>query len=132
MECKIVRVLCKLRLGNNVERISHGSFKALYQHLTGRTSNMKLGIVTKAKLSLSLSNHTMNMRSGGVDLKASPFLTLALKEMWSASCPSLFNGTHCKRGWAGPTASLDVMEKRNIFCPCWEPNPNSSVVQHLS
>jgi hypothetical protein len=41
-------------------------FKVLYQHLTGGTSNVKLVIVIKVKLSLGLINHAM--RSGGVEI----------------------------------------------------------------
>jgi hypothetical protein len=48
-------------------------FKALFQHLTGGTSNVNLGIAIKAKLSQGLINHAL--RSGDI---ASPFLTLAL------------------------------------------------------
>jgi hypothetical protein len=38
-------------------------------------------------------------------------------------------GTHCIRGWMGPSASLDATEKRKICYPCRESNPICSVVQ---
>jgi hypothetical protein len=31
--------------------------------------------------------------------------------------------THWVGGWVGPSASLDLVEKRNIFCPCRESKP---------
>jgi hypothetical protein len=46
--------------------MSRDPFKKLYQHLTEGTSNVKLGIAIKAKLSLGLINHAM--RIGGVEI----------------------------------------------------------------
>jgi hypothetical protein len=37
-------------------------------------------------------------------------------------------GTHWTEGWVGPRAGLDTM-KNKISCPCWESNPDSSVVR---
>jgi hypothetical protein len=51
-------------------------FKLRYQHLSEGISNVKLGIVTKIKLSLGLINHAI--RSGGCGDIALPFLTSAL------------------------------------------------------
>jgi len=34
-------------------------------------------------------------------------------------------------GWVGPTASLDVLEKRKISCLCWESNQEFSVFQFI-
>jgi len=28
------------------------------------------------------------------------------------------SSTSCSRGWMGPECGLDVLEKRQIFCPC--------------
>jgi hypothetical protein len=36
-------------------------------------------------------------------------------------------GTHCTRGWVGPTAGLDVVSNRKIP-PSWEIEPRSSVI----
>jgi hypothetical protein len=34
--------------------------------------------------------------------------------------------THWIGGWVGPRASLDILEKRKISCPCWDSNPRST------
>jgi len=53
---------------------------------------------------------------------------LALGGEWSASCPGHFTlgeiapGTYCIGGWLGPTAGLDVVEKRRIPGSHWELN----------
>jgi hypothetical protein len=33
-------------------------------------------------------------------------------------------GTHYIGGWVGPGAGLDVVEKKEISCPCQESNPD--------
>jgi hypothetical protein len=33
-------------------------------------------------------------------------------------------GTYWIGSWLGPRTSLDVVERRKIFCPCWESNPS--------
>jgi hypothetical protein len=59
--------------------------------------------------------------SGGV---APPFFTSALDGgEWSASRPGRY--THWIRGWVGPRAGLDDVEKRILSCPCRESNPGS-------
>jgi hypothetical protein len=67
---------------------------------------------------------------------APPFLTSALDGgEWSASRPRRFTpeetalGTHCLGDWVGPTADMDVMERRKISFPYQESNPDSSAVQ---
>jgi hypothetical protein len=64
--------------------------------------------------------------SGGI---ASPFLTLTLeRNEWSVTRPGRFipgeksADTHWIRGWMGPRAGLDAVEKRNIL-HYWESNP---------
>jgi hypothetical protein len=54
---------------------------------------------------------------GGVDVQTHVFLTLALDGCeWSASRLGRFTlGTHYIRGWVGPTAGLDDMEKLKFF-----------------
>lgn len=43
-----------------------------------------------------------------------------------ASAPFHFkentSSTSCSRGWMGPECGLDVLEKREIFCPCQDSN----------
>jgi len=47
---------------------------------------------------------------------------------WSASSPGCFtpreraHGTHWIGGWMGSRTSLDVVVKRKIPSPCWDPN----------
>jgi hypothetical protein len=40
-------------------------------------------------------------------------------------------GTHFIGGWVGPRAGMDSMEKRRIFYPFRESNPDSSFVQPI-
>jgi hypothetical protein len=74
-------------------------------------------------------------QSGGI---APPLLTSALGGgEFSASHPYRFTseetapGTHCIGGWVGPSADLDVMEKKKISWPYREWNTDSSVVRSL-
>jgi hypothetical protein len=66
----------------------------------------------------------------GSGIKAPQFLTTALVGgEWSASGPGRFAprrrapGTHWTRGWMGPGAGVDAVEKRQIYFPCRESNP---------
>jgi hypothetical protein len=53
---------------------------------------------------------------GGVDVQMHILLTSALGGERSASCPSRFTpGTHWIRGWVGPRAGLDAVEKRKFL-----------------
>jgi hypothetical protein len=59
---------------------------------------------------------------GEVDIKIHIFLTSTLvRGEWSASRPCRYTpgkrapGTHCIRGWVGPRAGLDDVEKRKFF-----------------
>lgn len=69
-------------------------------------------------------------RSGG---RAPPFLTSAQDGgKWLKACAGCFTpretaiSTHCKGGWVGPGASLDIMEKSKILAlPRTEPQPPS-------
>jgi hypothetical protein len=76
------------------------------------------------------------MKSEGT---APPFLTSALDGgEWSASGPCRFtpgkgaSSTHCIGGWVGPRAGMNVMEKRNISCPCREENKDPSAVHPVT
>jgi hypothetical protein len=40
--------------------------------------------------------------------------------------------THWIGGWVGHRGGLNVMEKKQISCPFWEWNPDSSVVQPVA
>jgi hypothetical protein len=40
-------------------------------------------------------------------------------------------GTHLVGGWLGPRAGLEVLENRNISCPCRESKHDISVVQRV-
>jgi hypothetical protein len=57
---------------------------------------------------------------------------------WSASRPGRFTpgetapGTHCIGGWVGPSAGLDVIEKRKTSCPYREPSPDTPVSQPIA
>lgn len=48
------------------------------------------------------------------------------------TCPGCFTpretapSTHQMGSWVGPTAGLDILEKRLIFWPCWDTNPGLS------
>jgi hypothetical protein len=61
---------------------------------------------------------------------AETFLTSALDwGAWSASCPGRFTsgeiatGAHWIGDWVGPRVGLDLMEKKQISCPCRVSNP---------
>jgi hypothetical protein len=61
---------------------------------------------------------------GGMDVQIHIFLTSALAGgEWSASRPGRFTprgkapGTHWIRGWVGPRAGLDDLEKRKYLTP---------------
>jgi hypothetical protein len=82
------------------------------------------------KLTLCLINqapcHDDIQGSGGI---TPPFLTLLLDGgEWSVPCPGRFipceivPGTHWIRGWVGPRASLDIVDKRKS-CSCQVSNP---------
>jgi hypothetical protein len=72
------------------------------------------------------------MGSGGT---AQTFLTSVLdRGEWSASCPGRFTQgeiapvSHWTGDWVGPRASLDAVEKRNIFpLPGIEPWSSSKI-----
>jgi hypothetical protein len=59
------------------------------------------------------------------DVQSHTFFTSALD---SGAATLLGNnpGTHCIRYWVGPTADLDVLEKRKVSCPCLDSNSKSS------
>jgi hypothetical protein len=73
-----------------------------------------------------------------VEVKLHSFLILALDgSEWFTLCPSHFTPakgssvTHWIGGWVGPRANPDYLEKREISCPCWKLNHNSSVSHSL-
>jgi hypothetical protein len=86
-----------------------------------------LCVISKANL-LSVRNvlHHEDVRgSGGI---VPLFLTSALEGgEWRASRPDRFTlGTHWIRGWVGPRAGLDTVEKKTpLSLPGIEPLPSS-------
>ena len=60
-----------------------------------------------------------------------PFLTSAQDgHKWLASNPwGNSPGTPWIRGWVGSRASMDILEKRAMFCPCQDSYPGSSNLQ---
>jgi hypothetical protein len=71
-----------------------------------------------------------------VEVQLHIFLTSALYGgEWSVSRPGRFkpggrsSDVYWIGGWVGPTAGLDVVEKRKICCLCRESNHKSSVDQ---
>jgi hypothetical protein len=66
-----------------------------------------------------------------------PFLASALDGgEWSASRPGRFtpgeraSSTHWIKGWVGPRAGLDAVEKRTISFPCQKSNPGRPAAAH--
>jgi len=79
-----------------------------------------------------LTEHHAMKGYWGVEVQLHTFLTLGIDGgTGSASCPSCFvpreraPGTHCTEGWVGSSASLDVVVRRKIPSPYWDPNPLS-------
>jgi hypothetical protein len=64
-----------------------------------------------------------------------PFLASALDGgEWSASRPGSFipeervPSTHWIKGWVGPIAGLDAVEKRTVSLPCQKSNPGRPAI----
>jgi hypothetical protein len=84
--------------------------------------------VKEKKLSLCMTQR----HNGRVEVRLNPFLTLALKEV-SHQLNSSGYFTPREKTWYlpnrrlyGPKASLDILKKTEISCPCQEMNPGSS------
>jgi hypothetical protein len=52
--------------------------------------------------------------------------------LWLLQLQGIDPGTHCIGDYVGPRAGLDILEKRKIFSPCWESNPDSQAVRCLA
>lgn len=82
-------------------------------------------------LSLILTKHYDVKMCDSVEVQLHSFLSSALdRSEWLASCFVCFTplesaaGSHWRRDWMGPTASLDMITKRKTSFPCQESNPS--------
>jgi hypothetical protein len=105
------------------------------------TDNIKENVKVKIKLSLCLNNEApCNKNVWGVYIYIGPAFLISATDgdEWSASRPGRFTpgqttpGVHFICGLAGPTAGLDITEKRKVFCSCRNLKSDSTIVYRVA